>query len=120
MPDAERMVASVPPGYRYSLVLAGYFKRVLTSQELSLGERLAILEGLDSFAHGNLTSATLAAVAPAGETTVQIIEQALRLDLDAGSEGEASFGVLTRPDVFGNLLRLEPSLGDAIRLMSRS
>jgi hypothetical protein len=57
MPDAERIMASVARGHWYTLVLAGYFKRVLTSQELSVGERLEILEGLGNFAHGNLTSA---------------------------------------------------------------
>jgi hypothetical protein len=62
----------------------------------------------------------LAAVAPAGEITMEIVEQALRLDLDANSEsGELSFQVLTRPDVFANLLRLEPSLYTALQLMSR-
>lgn len=118
--DDEQVLASVPPGYWYSLVLAAWAKRVLSSRDLSVGERLAMLEGLGNCVHGSLTPAVLAAVAPVGETVRQIIEEALRLDIDANSEsGELSFQVLTRPDVFANLLRLEPSLFDAIRLMSR-
>jgi hypothetical protein len=120
MTDDERVMASVARGYWYELVLAGYFKRVLTSQELSVAERLELLEGLGTFVHGALTPAALAAVAPAGETFMEIVETALKLDLDANSEtGEASFAVLTRPDVFANLLKLEPSLSTALQLMSR-
>jgi hypothetical protein len=109
----------VARGYWYNLVLAGWAKRVLTSQDLSVAERLEMLEGLGHCVHGALTPAVLAAVAPVGETVRQIIEEALRLDLDANSEsGEASFAVLTRPDVFANLVKLEPSLYAALQLMS--
>jgi hypothetical protein len=118
--ELDEALASVPCGYWYSVILAGWAKAVLTSQDLSVADRLAMLEGLSTCVHGSLTPAVLAAVAPVGETVRQIIEEALRLDLDANSEsGELSFQVLTRPDVFANLLKLEPSLFDAIRLMSR-
>ena len=117
--DSERALASVPPGYWYSVILAGWAKAVLTSQELSVAERLEMLEGLQNCVHGSLTPAVLAVVAPVGEAVRQIIEEALRLDLDANSEtGEASFAVLTRPDVFANLLKLEPSLYAALQLMN--
>jgi len=118
--DDERMLASVARGYWYSLMLAAWGKRLLTSQDLSIARRLEMLERLGDCVHGALTPAALAAIAPAGETTAEIIETALRLDLDANSEtGELSFRVLTRPDVFATLLKPEPSLFDAIRLMSR-
>jgi len=119
MPDAERMMTSVPLGHQYELILAGYFKRTLLEQGMSVADRLHTLEGLGTLVHGALTPAALAAVAPAGETMMQIVEEALRIDLDANSETcEASFAVLTRPDVFANLLKLEPSLLDAMRLMA--
>ena len=114
--DDEQVLTSVARGYWYNLVLAAWGKRVLTSQELSVAERLEMLEGLGNCVHGALTPAALAAVAPAGETFMEIVETALRLDLDANSEsGEASFQILTRPDVFANLLRLEPSLCTALQ-----
>ena len=107
--DNERALASVPPGYWYSVILAGWAKAVLTSQELSVAERLEMLEGLQNCVHGSLTPAVLAVVAPVGEAVRQIIEEALRLDLDANSEtGEASFAVLTRPDVFAGRVRESP------------
>jgi hypothetical protein len=118
--DDERMMASVPCGYLYSLILAAWAKAVLTSQDLSVADRLAMLEGLGHCVHGSLTPAVLAVVAPVGETFMEIVETALKLDLDANSEsGEASFAVLTRPDVFANLVKLEPSLSTALQLMSR-
>ena len=113
----EELVAFAGTGRWYELALISYFKRILQQdQKMSVADRLSTLEGLGKLAP---SAAALAAVAPAGDIAAEIIETALRLDLDSDGNGTASHAVLTRWDVFWNLLRLEPSLMTAIRLMGR-
>jgi hypothetical protein len=84
--------------------------------EMSTGDRLHMLEWLAARVAGPITADMIAAVQPADDTTEQIIAEAMRLVPADDDNGAAMFQVLERPDVAGNLLKLNPSLTDAIRL----
>ena len=67
MPDAERMMTSVPLGHQYELILAGYFKRTLLEQGMSVADRLHTLEGL----YQNSQTLTHAACALSGTSIAE-------------------------------------------------
>src|SRR5262245_13911325 len=100
-----------PPGYRSELAFASYLKRLLVTSGASVGERLELLEGLNSLPHDAFTPAALAVIKPAGATDTARIEECARIGDERGID------LLASSEVFGNLRRLNPSLGDAIRIM---
>jgi hypothetical protein len=112
--DDEQMLAYVPSGYYLTLLWAAYLKHALINWNLPVGERLAMLQALADAADQRLTHAVLAVVEPAGPALVEIFEAAMKLDDD-----NAICEVLTRWSSIQSLVRLEPSLLDAIRLMER-
>jgi hypothetical protein len=111
----ETLILYTPRGYKHALVLVSYFKRALARESMTVGERLEILEGISAMVDGYFTAAALALIAPAGDTDAQMIEAALSLDHE---NDERSFSVLTGWEVFGNLVRLNPTIMAAIKTMS--
>ena len=113
-PD-EKMIAFVPPGYMYELVLIAYFKGELGKGNLTPAGAVDRLEYLDGVANNYLTPAAIAAVSPGGDEFMGIVADALKLDL--GSKGGfASLDALSCWEAFTGLIKLNPSLLDAIRL----
>jgi hypothetical protein len=114
--DDERLIVHMPPGYQFELVFIAYAKRVLEHDPLSVGQRLQLLEFLESRADGFFGPAAVAAIAPASSPFAAIVDEALRPDRDPKQNGMPSFHILTNLEVLSNLLQLNPSLIQAIRL----
>jgi hypothetical protein len=106
----------VPDGYRYAFVMATIFKRVLANDPMTIGERLEMLEALNAMVDAWFTAEALALLAPADDTTLEIAREAWKLD---GDNDAQSFALLTSEEVFGNLVRANPSIMDAIKACSR-
>jgi hypothetical protein len=113
----QKMIAHIPVGYKFNLLLIALIKRALKCK-MSAGERLQILERLNGMTDGYITPEMLAMIEPAGNTEFEIIKEAQSLDTTA-DRCEASFAVLTMPDVFEKFLCLNPSLLAAIKLTAR-
>lgn len=113
-PD-EREVALFPVGHRYALVMASYWKWALANCLMSAAMRLEFLEGLERLVGDRgLNARALAEVRPCNETSVRMIAEAL--DSDHGERSGQAFKILTGREVFGALLRLNPTWLWAIRL----
>jgi hypothetical protein len=110
MTDVEQL----RPVYSTELLFVAVTKRWLLG-ELSVADRLAYLEWLAART-GSITPDVVAAIQPADDTTLQIVTEAARLSLNNDDNGAATFAVLERSDVFGDLLKLNPSMLEAIRL----
>jgi hypothetical protein len=95
-----------------------FLKHQLLAAGLSVGERLRMLEAIDGCAIGPLTPQAIAVIEPANEVFAAIVVEAIRHA--AGSEdGAPCFDVLERPAVFADLVRLNPSLRQAVALCWR-
>jgi hypothetical protein len=101
--------------HRTVLLFISVAKRWLQG-ELSVAERLYILEWIDARADMMITPAVIAAIEPADDVSLEIVSEALRLSLAADDNGSATFAVLERETVAGDLLALNPSITQAIRL----
>jgi hypothetical protein len=112
----EKMIAELPSGYWIDLIFIAYVKRLVISREMTLRERIENLEFLDGRVHGVISPAALAAVHPANETFMQIVQEALQLDRGAEDWPRSGFDVLFRWSVFNDLLKLNPSIVEAIKL----
>jgi hypothetical protein len=112
--DDKRLVALFPVGCRFSLIIAGYTKWALAACSMGAKAQLEMLEGIAGLADGFFNARALAEVRPCCEVSAQMIETALRNDGD--ERCSKSFNVLTRAEIFGELLRLNPSWLRAIRL----
>jgi hypothetical protein len=108
----------VPDGYRYALLMATIFKRVLGNDPMSTGERLQMLEALNGMTDARFTTEALAILAPADDATMAIVREAWKLDGDNATLSP-SFDVLTNEEVFNNLVKANPSIAEAIRLCQR-
>ena len=78
--------------------------------------RLEALEALHRQITPWVTTEVLAAIRPADDVTLRIIAEAESLDTE-GDDGLRSYKVLTSWEVFNDLVRLNPSLLDAMRAM---
>ena len=115
----EEMVAHFPVGYWPSLIIIACTKRTLLG-ELLVGERVQMLQWLNDQAWGAVTAAAVARVEPANDTFMAIVGEAMKLD-DGRTDDRCpeGFKVLERWSVFWDLLRLNPSMLEAIRLCQR-
>jgi hypothetical protein len=112
----DAAIINLPPGYRADLALISYFKHELVSCELTVGERLRMLEAIEGCVRGPLTAAAITAVEPANEALAAVITQAIRAA--AGSEdGAPCFDILDR--TFEDLMALNPSIRQAVTLCCR-
>jgi len=100
-----------PPGYRAELATAAWLKFLLVSETTSAGERLELLEQLNSLPQDAFSLEVLSAIKPAGATDAAMIEECVRIGDERGLD------LLATEEVFGNLRRLNPSLLDAVKLM---
>jgi hypothetical protein len=105
-----------PIGYRATLLVAALTKRAVLTEQCTVGERLELLEGLGRLVDNCFTALVLAVIRPACDTAIAMMREARTLDAP-GAHCEASFKVLTSPEVFREFLRLNPSLIAAIRQM---
>jgi hypothetical protein len=115
MTEDERFVVNVPVGYRCTLVMVSHVKRALVSCEMPLGERLRMLEGINSFVDSYFTEEALAAVEPACKTGAEMIKECLKIDR-GNLKLSKGFDLVASEEVFGHLLELNPSLLVAIKL----
>ncbi len=117
--DAERealMVRYVPVGYRSEMVLVAWTKAMLVScKNMPVGDRLRMLEAINSFVDAYFTEAALAEIEPACDTAIEMIHECLKVDEGKPRCGKA-FDLMASSGVFGHLLKLNPSLLEAIRL----
>jgi len=101
------------PGQWTELLTASMVKRWLETDELSVAERLQMLEWLyelpDTRWYGGLSPETVAAVPPANDALASAVEDAYRLNGD-GDQEFAGCELLCRRLVFDNLLKLQPGL----------
>jgi hypothetical protein len=108
----------VPEGYRYVLVMATIFKRVLANDPATIGERLEMLEALNAMVDAWFTTEALTALAPADDATMAIVREAWKLD--GGNPAlSPSFAVLIGSEVFDSLVRANPSIAAAIKLCTQ-
>jgi hypothetical protein len=113
--DDEWAILHTPVGYLS--VFAALTKHTLARCEMTVGDRLRLLEGLARLVDSRFSAAALAVIEPACDTAVEMIMEAHSLDAE-GSHGTASYRLLTSWTVFGHFVRLNPSLLAAIRLMT--
>jgi hypothetical protein len=114
--DDEQLAVFVPAGYVHLMLWAGAGKRALQYQ-MKPGKRLRLLELLNSLTDNYFTPEMLAAITPASDTEMEMVNEARSLDGDKGCA--ASFDVLTGAKVFGHFRRLNPSYLAAIKLRAR-
>ena len=112
--DDERAVLHTPPGYRYTLVLAAWMKRVLLARDLSVGDRLWLLEGINELVDGTFTEAALAAIAPASDTEMEMVRECLRADNGNNTKRGASLDLMAA--AFGDFVKVNPSLLASLKL----
>jgi hypothetical protein len=111
----EKLILNCPPGYLWMIIMASWVKHWLVTVKMTTEERLEILEKLNGLTDEKFTAEALATIKPANDISVQMIEEARKLD-DAGDLSR-SFDVLVGWETFGHLVRLNPSILDAIKLM---
>jgi hypothetical protein len=111
----ERMIAALPVGWKFELAFIAFYKRILLSKGLTPAERLSYLEFIDGCAN-YLRPAVVAAIEPGSSPFMEIVTAAIRLDPPDSESGSACFECLTRWEVFAGLVKLCPSILDAIKL----
>jgi hypothetical protein len=118
--EDERAVAHTSPGHRWGMVLASYLKRILIMPEakLTANEQIRVLEFLAGIVDTVFDSEALAAIEPACDTAMDIVRTAMGADTDRKRINE-SFDILTSWEVFWHLVRLNPSLLEAVRICQR-
>jgi hypothetical protein len=99
----------ITAGHRYVLICAAMLKRVLADSDLKPGDRLDLLEKLDSLEDREISRDMLAAIEPASDGEVAIVGEAEGLDSHA-NRGNASFRVLTSNEVFAMFKSLRPAI----------
>ena len=104
----------LPPASMTELLFASIAKRWL-SEKISVADRLAALEFLADTG-ARYGPAAVAAIEAADNTSLAIFSEAVRLSDGRDDHGAATFAVLERPEVMGDLVRLNPSLVTACRL----
>jgi hypothetical protein len=114
MSEDEREVALFPIGYRMQLILTAYTKAALATAQIGAKAQLSMLEDLARLVGEFFTARAMKEIGPASETSVEMIDEALRADGD--EQLSRSFKILTSRDVFAELLRLNPSWMRAIKL----
>jgi hypothetical protein len=109
----------LPSGYRANLIMIALAKRWLARDDITVAERLRTLKAIKGMAHGLIGKPALAAIEPANDTFEAIVAKGVRLSIAQDDDGTAMFKILEQPDVFENLLKLNPSLIRAAELCQR-
>jgi len=106
--DDEDLVASTPPGYRYTLVVLSEAKRALLS-DLPSEHRLKILEHLDRRTD-TFTAEAIAQIEPMCDEAHEIFQEAQKLG------ASKALDVFARWEVFNAFVALNPTLLTAIKM----
>jgi hypothetical protein len=110
-PDSdEYRIVHMPPGYRFFLALIAYSKRVLLTMEMTAGERLRILNGMNECVGGPITDTVVAVIEPLCDDGAAIVAEICSLAVDDQSRA------FEKGDVFRLLAKLNPSLLRALTL----
>jgi hypothetical protein len=112
----DEEVARCPDGYKQLVIVVAVTKRVLTECEMTVAQRLDVLQKLGNLQDNYLTPAAVAAVEPACETFMEIVREARKLDDGSDPGRTASSKMLVSADVFAHLRRLNPSLDTAMSI----
>lgn len=117
MDEDEALVVNIANGNWHELVWAAYCKRAVGTP-MAAAERLQMLEFIESAGSQHVD---IAAVEPASDDLVKIVHEARSLnpepDPDAvGPTDQASFEMLTSWECRWHILRVQPSLLEALRL----
>jgi hypothetical protein len=112
----DDQVALCPEGYKQLLIVVAITKRVLTECEMTVAQRLDVLQKLGNLHDNHLTPAAVAAVEPPCETFMEIVREARKLDDGSDPGRTASSKMLVSADVFSHLRRLNLSLDTAIAI----
>jgi hypothetical protein len=117
MTDQEaQMVLHTPMGYRYTLVIVAWTKAMLVScKNMLVGDRLRMLEAINGFVDDIFTADALAVIEPACDTAIEMIEECLKVDQDDDPRRGKSLDLMASSEVFGHLLKLNPSMLAAIK-----
>jgi hypothetical protein len=126
-PNGDYFALHLPDGFRGLLISVAFLKYALVHCEMSNNELLEILEGLNRLVCGTFTSAALAAVQPLCDASIEIVQEARKLDgpwRTCAVDGmrvppDESYRMLTSESVFRILLNLNPSFNVAARIMLR-
>jgi len=114
--ELNNEIASMAPGYIYTIVIVSYFKRALVTIEMPIGERLHFLEAINKWVDGCFTETALAAIEPACKTGAQMIQECLKIDRPDDWRRGRSLDLMASREVFSHLAALNPSLLTAIGL----
>jgi hypothetical protein len=95
-------------------------KRFLSSHSTSTSERLNILEKMNSLTDQFLTAEMVSAIKPMSDVEYEMLSAALSLDGGDAKRAATSADILTRSDVFGLFVRLNPSLLAAIKFREQA
>jgi hypothetical protein len=114
----------VPRGRLWELILVAMLKRALQCSGMRAAERIELLEALGNLAdrddrgggYGFITPQAIAAIEPADSAFVAVVDAARRTDDPHDPGGQASFRLLTSPEVLRVLVSLNPSLIAAVKL----
>jgi hypothetical protein len=107
--DDDRLAVHTPAGYIHLMQWASAAKRAL-QWEMRPGKRLKLLELLNSLTDNWLTPEMLAIIALAGDTEMEMMNEARSLDREDDRLGQASFDVLTSWRVFSHFRALKQLL----------
>ena len=111
--DDDRLAVHTPAGYVHRMLWASYAKRALTC-DIKTGQRLRLLEKLNSMVDLYLTEEMVRSIEPMCDTGAAMMDEALSLDGEKGCEN--SFKILTSWRVFRHFRRLNSSYLAAIKL----
>jgi hypothetical protein len=115
---SDQAPEQIPAGYSHLMLWAAAAKATLRLQ-MKPGKRLRLLELLNGLTDNWLTPEMLAMIEPAGETELAMIAEARSLDREDDRLGQASFNMLTNPQVVAHFMRLNPSLVKAAKLRAQ-
>lgn len=117
MDEDEDMVVHTPVGWRAQLIIVAVTKNLLLTCPMPDSERLKHLESLERIsAAGYTTAAQVAATAPASEALMRMVLEASKLDDPDAKAGRACMDFLTSWEVFWQILNVEPTLLDVMRM----
>ena len=85
-------IEHIPPGYRYLMITAALIKRALLAPKMPPGERLELLEQLNSLPDAVFTTDLLVAIKPMTGAEAAMVDAAASLD---GRDDERSGPALT-------------------------
>ena len=113
--EEDSMVVHTSLGHRYEIAFASYIKRILVTQEMTAGDRLDLLEGLNRLLDQRSNKEVLAAIKPVCASGAAMIEECMKLN--KSGPPYRGFDLLGSLEVFDRLRQLNPSQLEAIRLL---